>query len=89
MISRTAVECAVLIEADTIVTDDKTMDATSRNYLMLTTYKVILDGFLSHQFQPKNLEEWVMMRLYQAKSDFSGERLWETLNQVCSNLRTN
>jgi hypothetical protein len=85
-----AVEHATLIESGTVVTDDKIMDMGrgNRNHLMKTVCKTIVDGFPSHLFHPKSTKEVMITRLYQAKSDITGERLWDKFKDVRSDLQT-
>jgi hypothetical protein len=87
-LTRCSVERAILIEAGTIVTDDKTTDSESRNRLMLKTYLSILDGFEDTHFAMK-VKAQMRKRLYQAKSDLSGRQLWEKFKDVCGDLRSN
>lgn len=88
-VSRPAVERAVVIEAGTIVTDDKTMDVAARNDLMLTSYKNILQAIPENMFQPVSLKDKMLAKLWQGKNDICGDRLWEKFKEVRSDLRTN
>lgn len=84
--SCTSCKCALLIEARTIVLDDKQTDATCCNNLMELTYKELLDSFGNH-FGP-SLKQDMLLKLYQTKNTISGERLWEKVKDVCSELKT-
>lgn len=87
--TRSSVERALIIQAGTIVTDDKTMDSNARNTLLVETYRQLIRGFEDQVFQPLSIKEDMLVKLYQAKTDLNGKELWTKFKDIRADLRSN
>jgi hypothetical protein len=88
-ITRSSVERAIVLEAGTIVTDDKTMDSNARNTLLVETYCQIVRGYEDHVFQPISIKKEMLTKMYQAKMEINGKQLWQKFKDVRADLRAN
>ena len=85
--TRQSVEICVLIEVGTQVSNDKTMKGSDRDNLMLTKYRDGLDFFDDSFFASPRLRDEMKKKLYNAKKDINGPRLWETYNKWKQTIR--
>lgn len=87
--TRVAWERAIIIQAGTIIIDDKTMDTNSRNQLLVETYKGLVRSFPDSAFSSPELKEKMVSKLYNAKTELNGKQLWDKFKEVRNDLRTN
>jgi hypothetical protein len=89
IVSRKPLEIAILIEAGTIVSSEQPMDKTTRANMMKEKYLALLDEFPSNHFDPTSVKDLMKTKMYQAKTDITGEQLWTKFLDYRSEIRSN
>ena len=86
-LTRQSVENSLLVEAGRIVTNEGTISGEAKYQMMYDVFNNLLGQFNDDDFEGPTIRNQMSRRLYNAKSDFTGKRLWDKFLDARKDLR--